>query len=51
MGVNYFLKINPEEITKLQELLNDVPNWDLEMFNIWENAKDELKITIRLGRD
>lgn len=45
------MRIDPEEITKIQDLLDEAPNWNLEMFNIWENSKDELKITIRLGRE
>jgi len=44
------LKIDPEEISKIQDAINKVEKWDLELFNVWESAKGELKITIRLGR-
>jgi hypothetical protein len=45
------LKIDPEEIRKIQDALDTVEKWNLELFNVWESAKGELKITIRLGRE
>jgi hypothetical protein len=44
------MKIDPSEISKIQEALNDIPSWELEVFNVWESTKGQLKITIRLGR-
>jgi len=44
------MNINPEEINQIQQALNSIENWTLEVFNIWESAKGDLKITIRLGR-
>jgi hypothetical protein len=45
------LKINPDEISVIQDALDGIDKWDLELFNVWESAKGELKITIRLGRE
>ncbi len=44
------MKIDPQEISKIQDALDNIEEWDLELFNVWESAKGELKITIRLGR-
>lgn len=45
------MKIDPEEFNKIQQALTDIEKWNLEVFNVWESAKGDLKITIRLGRE
>jgi len=44
------MKINAEEIDEIQDALDKIEGWELEVFNVWESAKGELKVSIRLGR-
>jgi hypothetical protein len=33
------MKIDPQEISQIQDALNSIPNWKLEVFNVWESAR------------
>lgn len=44
------MKIDPNEMNQIQDALNSIENWDLEVFDIWKSTTGKLKLTIRLGR-
>lgn len=33
------MKIDSREISQIQESLNSIPDWKLEVFNVWESAR------------
>jgi len=44
------MNVDMDEIIDIRNKLNSIENWKIEHFDMWESAKGQPKITIRLGR-